>query len=325
MACFETFSYQTLYQRVRTLGLPEKVQSIFSKYGQTNFEAVLKLLDESSWMAENYGLYPTGGVSEMMIDYECLKKSLTQAITEVHPEHRAMIPNEKYVACSAFISPFDEIFSVNYDLLLYWTSLHQEPFKFEDQFSKDEDTDGNDCEYMPHRDFGASMIYFLHGALHLYVDGNNVRKRVWKETNIPLVDQIRRALENKQYPLVVAEGDAQSKLSQIQASSYLSNCLRKFHRIEGHLFTFGHSLSDQDQHLIDIIAKNSALRHLWVGIRGDFTKDSNRRILEVTASMKQQRIDHMGGHTPRGKKGDLSVHFYNAVTAQVWGKERAEA
>ncbi|OGL72207.1 hypothetical protein A3D69_01090 [Candidatus Uhrbacteria bacterium RIFCSPHIGHO2_02_FULL_54_11] len=319
MACFGGFGYTALYERVKNLGIPEKVQKIFEKYGETNFEAILKLLDDSSWVAETYGLCSDGSQSEIKKDYEALKLALTNAITEVHPEHRGLITDEKYNACYAFISNFDDIYTVNYDLLLYWTSLHREPFAFTDSFSKDKDTDGNDCEFMPHNHADGSGLYFLHGALHLYSDGKVVRKRVWKETNIPLVTQIRAALEDKKYPLVVAEGDSDSKLEHIQESSYLSNCLRKFRGIQGHLFAFGHSLSDQDRHIVEVISKNVELRHLWIGIRGDFTKPTNQRFLDLAQRMQQERKDQIGDKKFRGKKGDLTVHFYDADSAKVWG------
>ena len=319
MACYGEFGYTTLYQEVRSKGLPERVQHIFDKYGETNFESVLRLLDEGAWIAENYGLYEEADESEMKRDYESLKEALTQAITAVHPAHRGMIPNEKYDSAYAFISQFDDIYTVNYDLLLYWCSLHSEPFKFKDLFSKDEDTDGNDCEFMPPNG-DPPRILFLHGALHLYSDSGLVRKRVWKDTAIPLVTQIRAALENKQYPLVVAEGDSISKLIQIERSSYLSYCLRKFQGIQGHLFTFGNSLSDQDEHIADVIAKNVDLRHLWIGIRGDFGRESNKRLLELGDRLKDRRRTHMSTLKRLGQKqGDLSVHFFDADSAKVWG------
>lgn len=319
MACFGDFDYKTLYQKVKDEGIPAKVQKVFEKYGETNFEAILKLLDDSSWMAVTYGLCQNQDESEMKQDYEALKLALTNAITAVHPEHRGLVEDEKYDACYAFISNFDDLYTVNYDLLLYWTSLHREPFKFTDLFSKDEDTEGNDCECMPHQASSGAGIYFLHGALHLYTDEKSVRKRVWKDTDIPLVTQIRAALEDKNYPLVVAEGDSKSKMMQIEGSSYLSNCQRKFQGIQGHLFTFGHSLSDQDQHIVDMISKNTSLRHLWIGIRGDFTKRSNKRFLELAKRMRQRRQDHIEGKKLRGKKGGLEVHFYDADSAKVWG------
>lgn len=83
MACFDGFGYTALYERVKNLGIPEKVQKIFEKYGETNFEAVLRLLDDSSWIAETYDLCFNGSQSEIKKDYEVLKLALTNAITEV--------------------------------------------------------------------------------------------------------------------------------------------------------------------------------------------------------------------------------------------------
>ena len=318
MACYGEFGYKTLYQCVREMGIPKRVENIFKKYGETDFEAVLKMLDDGAWLAHNYKLYKDIEKSEMKKDYETLKSSLTEAIAEVHPEHRAKVSDQKYNNCYKFISIFDDLYTVNYDLLLYWTSLQKQPFKFGDLFSKDEDTDGNDCEYMPHNYSGNSHLYFLHGALHLYFDGTNVRKRVWKDTGKPLVSQIKTALEKKEYPLVVAEGDSNSKMGQIQSHGYLSNCFRKFCGIRGHLFTFGFSMSKQDQHIVDAIIKNESIRHIWIGIRGDFSKSSNKRFLNLKEKMKDQRDLHIGDRKMSAKKGDLSVHFYDADSAKVW-------
>jgi len=171
---------------------------------------------------------------------------------------------------------------------------------------------------MPHNYSGDSHIYFLHGALHLYFDGQNVRKRVWKDTGTPLVSQIQLALKMKEYPLVVAEGCSSSKLGQIGTNGYLSNCLRKFCGIQGHLFTFGFSFSEQDNHISDAIVKNEAIRHLWIGIRGDFSKPSNKRFLELAEKLIDQRNIHIGTKKMPVKKGDLIVHFYNSDSANVW-------
>lgn len=320
MACYGDFGYSTLYEKVREKGIPDKVQNIFERYGETNFEAVLKLLDDGSWMAENYELCDDKDESQMKSDYEALKDALAEAVTEVHPEHRGMIDPKKYTSAYDFISKFDDIYSVNYDLLLYWCSLHTEPFKFKDCFSKDNETSGNDCEFMLSTNSSSGgFIYFLHGALHLYNDGENVRKRVWKDTDVPLVTQIKAALARKEYPLVVAEGDCHSKISQIEGSSYLSNCMRKFSGIKGHLFTFGHSMSAQDQHIVDAVVKNHALRHLWIGIRGDFGKKSNQRLYDLGETMKKRRLERIGERKHSKATGPLFVHFFDADSAKVWG------
>lgn len=319
MACYGDFSYTTLYAKVKEMGLSSQIQEVFEQFGETNFEAILKLLDQSDWMAQHYRMIPGDKSVSMKDDYEMLKKSLAEAICAVHPSNSSLISTEKYESCYQFITKFDDIYTINYDLLLYWTSLRREPFAFNDGFSRDEDTDGHDCEFMPDHAYGPKNIYFLHGALHLYHDESNVRKRVWKDTGVQLIDQIKEALAKKQYPLVVAEGDSEHKLAQIQESSYLSNTLRKFKGIEGHLFVFGSSLSASDAHIVDIIAKNLELRHLWIGIGGDFERENNKNFLKISEDLIEKRKRALAALKKKSKKfSELEIHFYDRDSAQVW-------
>lgn len=320
MACYGDFGYKALYAEVKDLGLSPQLEGIFKQFGQTNFEAVLKLLDQSDWMAKHYKMKATSKALDMRKDYEMLKQNLAEAICSVHPDHSAIIPNAKYDHCYSFINNFDSIYTINYDLLLYWTSLRVQPFAFRDYFSRDEDTDGHDCEFMPERNGDGKSIYFLHGALHLYHDGSTVRKRVWKDTGVQLLTQIRTALENKQYPLVVAEGDSEDKLKQIQESSYLSNALRKFKGIQGHLFVFGSSLSDSDNHIVEVIAKNLELRHLWIGVRGGFEKGHNAHLLQVAERITSKRDQTLSRIEKKRKNPKtIMVHFFDSESAKAWG------
>ena len=150
MGCLKTFGYTALYEKIIEMGLPDHVQDIFTHFGQCNFEAVLKALDDGTWMSEHYKMQSTDSSLNMSNDYESLKKSLASAISEVHPPHSGIISAHQYEHCYKFISYFDDIYTVNYDLLLYWTSLTREPFKFEDDFYRDADTPDEYCEYMPY-------------------------------------------------------------------------------------------------------------------------------------------------------------------------------
>ena len=322
MGCLETFGYKALYEKVVEMGLSQHVQNVFAHFGQCNFEAVLKALDDGAWLAEHYQMQASDTDMNMQSDYEFLKNALASAISEVHPPNTGAISDDQYEHCYTFLSHFDDIYTVNYDLLLYWTSLTREPFGFEDDFNRDADTPDEYCEYMPYAgNSSKSHLYFLHGALHLYTAGGTVRKRVWERTGVQLITQIREALENKEYPLVVTEGDSESKLRHIESSSYLWNCFRKFHGIEGKLFVYGHSLSKQDSHIINSIAENFALRHLWIGLHGDIDKESNQKIIQEAELLKSRREHYIGNRKMSGKRGDLNVHFFDSASANVWGDQ----
>ena len=99
----------------------------------------------------------------------------------------------------------------------------------------------------------SQSVHYLHGALHLFDAGNELQKFTWTKTGIKLLDQIRGALNAGLLPLFVAEGTSNDKLTKINHSGYLSRARRSFANIGGSLFIHGHSLSDNDDHIIGLI------------------------------------------------------------------------
>lgn len=314
------FQYGTLYEQAKQAGLPDHVIELFERYGTTNFELVLRQLDEGQWLAGHYEMHATNPDRDMAADYERLKEVLVEAISASHPAVPDAVGRDRLKACYQFLEAFEEVFTLNYDLLLYWTSLVQEPFRFEDGFGREFDTDESYCVFLPS---GSSRphIYFVHGALHLTTDAGEVRKLVWNTTGIPIMEQVRIDLEAKRYPLVVSEGTSLDKLERIESSSYLSWALRKLENIQGSLFTYGWALSPEDEHLLDAIAKDTALERVFIGVYGDPGSEANQALFEAAARLPQRRAEVLeSGRTGRrSKKVHLEVHYYDASTANVWG------
>ena len=211
------------------------------------------------------------------------------------------------------------MYTTNYDLLLYWASLVHDAFVFQDGFGRQPDTDEEYCVFLP---VGSSerVIYFLHGALHLYTAAGEVRKMVWNTTGVPLIEQIKDSLDNRRYPLVVSEGSSTSKLERIESSSYLSYCARKFENIQGNLFTYGTSISSQDSHIANWIVSNTTLSRLFVGVYGDPNSSDVLDLMRRAHDLARQRTEVlMGGHgIRRFRKLHLDVHFFDSSTANVW-------
>ena len=141
----------------------------------------------------------------MAADYESLKNALVAAITGTHPGTPGEVGEARLLSSVEFLKEFTNVFTTNYDLLLYWALLIDRPYPFKDGFGRNADTPAEYVVFVePNTD--DKFIYLLHGALHLTTVDGEVRKFVWKSTGIPLKDQVSDALENKQYPLVVSEG-----------------------------------------------------------------------------------------------------------------------
>ncbi len=67
-----------------------------------------------------------------------LKNSLIDAVKELHPEYVFSVSEEESEACSKFLNYYldngGNIFSTNYDLLLYWILMRNNPEKANDGF-----------------------------------------------------------------------------------------------------------------------------------------------------------------------------------------------
>lgn len=315
----ESFRYGTLYEQALGSGLSSHVAELFDRYGTTNFEEVLRQLDEGHWIARHYCLQKSDPSLDMIQDHGRVKRALVDSIARNHPEYPGSLQQGLLHGASRFLMQFEDVFTTNYDLLLYWASLIDDLFSFEDGFGREADTDDSFCVFLP-TGSNSGHIYFLHGALHLYTKGGEVRKRVWNTTGIPLIEQIRDALDEQEYPLIVSEGDSESKKKRIEASSYLSYCQRKFEGIQGNLFIYGSSLSQQDAHILDWIATNTGLTRLFIGIYGDPKTDDCARIIGEAQNLIRRReivLDSKRTGRRYSKKG-LQVSFFASETADVW-------
>lgn len=117
IACDPVFRYGSLYQAAVKAGLSRRAQLLFQRYGTNNFEGVMKLLDDSDWVARTYGLVkdkPSG----MVEDLEVIKRTLVEAISNSHLETPGDIADGLKTSTAKFLEPFHVVFTTNYDLLL---------------------------------------------------------------------------------------------------------------------------------------------------------------------------------------------------------------
>lgn len=310
IACHDKFKYGTLAEQAKMKKLPAHLIKILDEYGN-NFEEVMKLLNDGEKLKKMYNLVKKKGTkADIKKDYNLLKTTLVEVITENHPSYPSEITDSKFNRCLEFLLQFDDVYTLNYDLLMYWASLHIEEgseYSFSDCFVRGEGPEGSDC-YFAEGARKKKLIYFLHGGLHLYTDNGHVWKRVWQGKDIPIVNQVKDAFDSKKYPLFIAEGKSNDKLQQIEKSSYLSYVFRKFNYIRGNLIVFGHSLCDQDWHILNSIENCEKLLNLFVGIYGLPDAANNREIFRKAHSIKRN-----------SKNKDIKIYFYNSKSANVWG------
>lgn len=307
------FIYGKLFEQADFSFLSPSAKNAFTALGTTDFERVIKTLRDTSILSPIYGVEPIIA-DQMRDDADKLKELLVQTIAKSHPERPSDITDEEYAACQKFLGYFSTTYTFNYDLLLYWTTMHSNVGAktiSDDGFrsSQDDPESGNELDYVVwepghHR----QNMWFLHGALHVFDSGIEIKKFTWKRTGIRLIEQIREALNCELFPLFVAEGSSTEKLNRIRHSDYLAKAYRGFQEIGQCLFIYGHSLAENDEHYLKLIERGK-IKHLFVGLHGDPEKENNKRIIRRAKLMV----------TNRAQGNPLKLDFYDTRSATVWG------
>lgn len=304
------FSYKRLLETADFKNMP-KARKAFDKLNTTDFEVVMNALRSASVLIRLYSAKETPLAETLLRDSLDLREVLVSAIAENHPSRPNDISENEYTACRQFLGNFDHIYTINYDLLLYWTLMHDEinpTIKCDDGFRQPEEGPEEwvtwDCSV-----HGQNILY-LHGALHIYEDGPEIKKYTWCNTQLPLIDQIRAALNDNKFPLFVAEGTSEQKMNKINRSSFLGRAYRSLENIQGSLFLHGLSLSDSDEHILKAIVR-SKVEYLFISLHGDSSSARNKGIIKKAKSLISDR-------RKRDKKHNLEVHFYNSSSANIW-------
>ncbi len=325
----DIFAYGSLFEEAKKT-MSKELVSIFAAMGTQDFEEVIRALQHAAEIVSAYNPKLKRTMARMTGDAEKLKIDLVQAVAGRHPARPNDISDERYFACRTFLSNFvgdgadGKIYTMNYDLLLYWALMHEEEdpseliaLSHDDGFRKDQED--YDASYVEWQGVGAAHgqnIHYLHGALHLFDARYQLQKYTWVNTGRALVDQANEALRNNLFPLFVAEGDSRSKLTKIQHSAYLHHSFKSFAGVcqagtrQGTaLFVFGHSFASNDSHVLNMIGYGK-VTHLFVSLFGDPSGRTNQLI--------RANVDRIAALRPQGVPA-LKLDYFDATSANVWG------
>jgi hypothetical protein len=321
----DIFHYGSLFAQADFTAVPE-VASVFEALGTQDFEAVIRALENATRILPAYVPHGTAAIAKMLEHVAALKEILVQTIAGNHPHIPLEIADEKFWACRRFLAHFLAgekagcVFTLNYDLLLYWTLMHDDmPFDDpidlarNDGFGNDEDDpDADYVVWQGETNAHSASVLFLHGALHLFDSGNELQKYTWVRKGVPLIDQARSAIARNAYPLFVAEGTSAQKKAKIRHNAYLYQGFKQFtanvQQGKHCVFVFGHSLAENDDHILNRMGRGR-FKKLYVGIYGDPLAPANQ-----TITARAQALSDL-----RTAKWPLEVAFYDAASANVWG------
>lgn len=313
------FSYNALSDFV-TKTKDKLLQKLFDIIGTTNFETVMRELDLFHKLASDFS-DDKKLAGKIVKARSSLKTNLLDAISKLHPEHVFKIPEKESFRCAEFLKDYldsdGHVFSTNYDLLLYWVLMRNQDriANIVDGFGKEyipKDSDEYDPDYEP--EFGdlewgpnqaGQHVHYVHGALHIFDEGVSIIKEIYDENC--LLENIKKRINNKEYPVFVTAGDGKQKLAHILHNQYLDYCYKMLSRITGSLVVFGFGFGKYDGHIIDAInkaakgKKGDKFDKLWSVYIGVYSKADEKYINSILGKIKCKK-----------------VHLFNSKTVPLW-------
>ncbi|WP_287373166.1 DUF4917 family protein [Prosthecochloris sp.] len=309
------FSYNALHDFVSKLK-DKDLSKILEVIETRNFEVIMQFLDHFSALFRAFDGDPK---LKKRIDTASkkLKTSLLDAVRALHPEHVFKVPKKQSTACANFLSIFlntgGNLFSTNYDLLLYWVLMRNKVLNHVDgcgrelendtgEYMESEEQEWSELMWGKHHD--EQNVFYLHGALPFFDSGIAVIKEQYDNYNY-LLSKISARMEKGEYPIFVTAGNGEQKLKHIKHNPYLTYCYDCFCKAKGSLVTFGFSFGPYDEHIIDAInraAKQKKPDRLWSIYIGVYSDEDKNHIEQVA------------------EKINCKVHVFDAKTANIWGK-----
>lgn len=313
------FGYAALVQRAEDHSLlSDEVAGLMAAMGTPDFEATMRALDNA---IRTLDALDASGHSATITKLEAavveVREALAQSVAGLHPDRPHEISEGRYRSVRRFLRPFKNIYTVNYDLLLYWALMQEvpdgeftHPGRAHDDGFRDSRVDGDTTVLWDVYDPFKQSVYYLHGALHLYIGADGLRKLTWVRTEEALIEQTREQLVLHRFPLYVAESESLRKLDRINRSAYLGRGLRSLTSIGGSMVIFGHSLDQNDDHVLEAVVRSKTER-LAIALYGDPGSEDNKRIAAAAEDLRRRR-------TLADSARALDIAYFDASSANLW-------
>ncbi|UPR26621.1 DUF4917 family protein [Vibrio cyclitrophicus] len=292
------FNYENLFDEANFRDSDRELRDIFERFDTFDFEKVMHSLQSAEQVCETYRV-DRDIINQIRGDQEQLKDSLIEVIANTHPHRPGAISDDRFISTRRFLTRFSNIFSLNYDMLLYWAvnKTNLQPYRPDRWCGMKDGFNGDEWQQR------TQNLHFLHGGLHLYNNDYGIYKRVYDpEDWDAIVDQVRRWLDAGEFPLFVSEPTHQKKLEKIKHNPYLNACYHALGSLEGVLYIHGHSIADNDRHIFDQINR-SRVNKVFISIYGDENEEWNRESMANADRFLNRGID---------------IEFYDADTTPIW-------
>lgn len=288
------FSYTSLFQNFLEEIEPNE-RELFESFDTTNFELIQRDFKNAIEVNAKFDI----DSHDIIESYDTLKDGLITTIAQTHPSFDD-VDNEEIERTSRIIlKNFKDIYTTNYDALLYhiilkikdWSDEDDRIKGYSDYFWGNNDYDNfNYNSFTGFQDYDYNLIYYLHGALFIFKKHHYTLKRLRRGDDRELIDLISNAITEDNIPLFVSEGTYYDKMNAINSNGYLSFCYNKLHDNSGNIVVHGFGFGDNDKHIIEALKRR--FFKVAIGIyTGDKDDDAiNEELANIKAKLPNSNI-----------------------------------
>lgn len=290
------FSYANLLDR-SGLAIGSAPRNVFASLETVDFELVVRALEGAMAVEHAYGHF--AHVAQLEADARRVREALVEAVSATHPLHREDL-GLRYTSSAGFLERFSAVFSLNYDLLLYWVNLEERLLY--DGFGLGAQVGSF---IGPFTDRAYCNLYNLHGGLHLFDDGSGGTIKAIDSGRGVVATIADTILTRYGFPIYVAEGTSVQKMRKINSVAYLRHCYDMLLRNDAIMFVYGHSADENDAHVYHAIF-SSAARHVYFGVY----------------MPNQEKIWALDGRLAKFQRtvgSSIGYTFFDSESARVWG------
>lgn len=304
IAVSESFLYSSLFSNSLDHELiSSDIHRLFSYFDTRDFELVLRLVWHASKVNSSLGISDDRTHRAYLNVRDCL----IQAVRDVHPSHFSI--SDKLICIYDFLSNFDIVLSLNYDLIVYWAITcglrNGRRHALKDCFIHDVfQSDWRRFQHSFGYQSGSTLVFYPHGNLSLFRD---VLDREFKHPQVGwgtnLLNSILETWESGSViPLFVCEGTKEQKIAAIQSSYYLSTVYREVLTFFNmNLVIYGWGIGEQDEHIL-MQLENTGIRRVAVSVLNGDQEYCNRAYAVI-----RRRLGY-----------DVDVIFFDANSRGCW-------
>mgnify|MGYP006289482593 CR=1 FL=1 len=264
--------------------------SLYRKFRTSNFELIMSEL-QTALKVNDYFKIDSNNIQSSVNE---LKDGLLKAIAENHPQGYD-IDELKISSIIDEMKLFSNIFTLNYDLLLYriLMRLVEQTDEGKNSFWGDhfEYYDGSHLIFKNGRNDILNSVFYLHGSLFIFRKDYSVFKIKKGNHNYSIIEDIKNNIKNGFMPVIITEGTHGNKLKAIKSNYYLNHCYTKLIDSKNPILIYGTSLSEQDKHIIEALNKQDK-KIIFSIHKGNKSKEEiTKKQSEVKSKFGDDKVD----------------------------------